>query len=143
MTWDKIMNVLIVPFSDKHVRKTFEWIQDSELRKLFLMRGDPAWDDHVAYCKKVMKDNTQGFYAVFVDGRHAGNCGIKNIDHIKKQGEIWIQPPPLRDTLAIFSQGILRTHVDNGFALRPNASLMIARNRASVSGEGGSKSCIS
>ena len=35
-------------------------------------------------------DPSQNIYAIFDDGIHVGNCGIKNISAMSRSGEIWI-----------------------------------------------------
>lgn len=80
--------LLLEPFSDLHIKKTFEWIQDSDLRRLFLMRGEPDWENHIKYFHQVLNDRSQKVYAIYADKVHVGNCGFKNING--KTAEIWI-----------------------------------------------------
>ena len=81
--------IKLIPFSEVHIQKTFEWICEPELRRMFLMRGEPSWDGHIEYCKRILADSSQSVYAIYYGGEHAGNCGFKNIIE-KKEGELWI-----------------------------------------------------
>ena len=73
---------------DEEIKNTFSWICDKTFRKLFLMRGEPDWDNHVNYFKKIKADITQRIYAIFYDKKHIGNCGFK---YIKGNcAELWI-----------------------------------------------------
>lgn len=79
----------LIGFSELHIQKTFEWICEPELRRMFLMRGEPSWEEHVAYCKRILSDPKQSVYAVYFAEEHVGNCGFKNIIE-KEEGELWI-----------------------------------------------------
>ncbi len=76
-------------FDETHVQQTFEWIVDPELRRMFLLRGDPSWNCHVAYWNKTILDPTQAVYAIYFKEKHVGNCGFKNIV-AKQDAELWI-----------------------------------------------------
>lgn len=82
--------ITLIPFTTEHVRQTYIWIQDEELRKLFLMRGELTWEKHVAYFNNVLADPSQRVYAIIADRYHVGNCGFKNILSSKQTGELWI-----------------------------------------------------
>lgn len=82
--------VILVPFTKAHVELTFQWVIDPELRRLFLMRGEPTWDKHKAYFENVLNDRTQRVYAVLNEGRHVGNGGIKNIIDGREEVELWV-----------------------------------------------------
>lgn len=81
--------IKLVPFSELHILKTFTWICEPELRRMFLMRGEPSWAEHVAYCKRILADPGQSVYTVCYAEEHVGNCGFKNIVE-KTEGELWI-----------------------------------------------------
>lgn len=93
------MNDLInlMPFGEQHFQKTFEWISDPELRHMFLMRGEPLWESHIAYCTRITSDPNRRVYAICIGEDHVGNCGLKNIVD-KVEGELWIYmgPPGVR-----------------------------------------------
>lgn len=69
---------------------TFSWLQDDELRRLFVMASRPGREGNREYWRKTLADPTQRVYAVIVDGEHVGNCGFKNIAADKSTGELWI-----------------------------------------------------
>lgn len=80
----------LVEFAPEHSRATFEWIQDTELRRDFLMRGPPPdWQTHQNYIEQITTDKTQKVYAILYNSQHIGNCGIKNIEP-EVRGELWI-----------------------------------------------------
>lgn len=81
--------IRLIAFSELHIMKTFEWISDPELRRMFLLRGDPSWDGHSAYCRRLLADTGQKVYAICCGDEHVGNCGLKNIIE-KSEGELWV-----------------------------------------------------
>lgn len=93
MTYDAnrpMIAVTLNPFGKEHIEQTFAWVSNPVLRKLFLMRGEVTWEGHFAYFERVLTDPAQRVYAVIADGRHAGNCGFKNLATNKGEGELWI-----------------------------------------------------
>jgi RimJ/RimL family protein N-acetyltransferase len=82
--------ISLVPFTWNHVRQTFHWVSDPELRRVFLMRGEPTWEDHLAYFERVFADAMQRVYAILAADRHIGNCGFKNLARQARTGELWI-----------------------------------------------------
>lgn len=85
-----LRDIVIIPFTERHVKRTFQWVKNPELQRLFLMREEPKITIHHAYFERVLKDHTQKLYAIVFEGRHIGNCGIKNIKLAEKEGELWI-----------------------------------------------------
>jgi RimJ/RimL family protein N-acetyltransferase len=85
-----IPKVSLAPFTKEHVKLTFKWVKDPELRRMFLMRGEPTWEVHKTYFERVLADSTQHVYAILSQGVHVGNCGLKNVSLSKKEGELWI-----------------------------------------------------
>ena len=83
-------NVVLVPFTNDRVVLTFEWVKDPDLRHLFLMRGEPTWEGHNKYFERVLRDPTQRVYAILAGDEHVGNCGLKNLLPLRKEGELWI-----------------------------------------------------
>lgn len=82
------MNIELKKFTNDNIELTFDWIQDAELRRLFLMNGEPIWENHVKYFNSILNDYTQNVFAIFVDNNHIGNCGFKNIK--ESEAELWI-----------------------------------------------------
>ena len=82
--------VVLIPFAMEHVRLTFSWLQDEELRRMFLMRGELTREGHWAHFERVLADISQRVYAIILDGLHVGNCGFKNLSPAGKEGELWI-----------------------------------------------------
>lgn len=84
------LNISLIPFTNEHVALTFEWVKDPDFQRLFLMRSEPTWEGHKKYFERVLNDNTQRVYAILAENEHVGNCGLKNLSEIKKEGELWI-----------------------------------------------------
>ncbi len=84
------LKVSLVSFTKDHVALTFKWVSDTEFRRIFLMRGEPTWEEHQAYFERVLTDPTQHIYVVLTESVHVGNCGLKNISSAQKEGELWI-----------------------------------------------------
>ena len=82
--------ISIIPFSKDHIVQTFDWLQDDELRHLFLLSEKPTIEKHKAYFEKVLNDSSQKVYAILFNDQHVGNCGFKNIIPDHSEGEIWI-----------------------------------------------------
>lgn len=82
------MSLRLEKFKEENIKLTFDWIQDKEFRHLFLMNGEPDWENHVKYFETILKDKKQKVFAIFYDDSHIGNCGLKNLE--EKQAELWI-----------------------------------------------------
>ncbi len=80
----------LVPFTWSHVAKTFTWVTNPELRRAFLIQGEPNWEGHQEYFRGVLADPTQRVYAIEYANCHVGNCGIKYISQEHQRGEAWI-----------------------------------------------------
>lgn len=72
------------------IRRTFHWLQNETLRREFQMASRPEPAQHFNYWRKLRDDNTQRVYAIYYEGRHVGNCGLKNIDVTNAESELWI-----------------------------------------------------
>ncbi len=109
--------IVIVPFTGDYVKSTFQWIKTPEFQHMFLMRGEPTVETHIAYFKRALKDPMQKVYAILLEGWHIGNCGIKNIKLTEKEGELWIYigDPELRGMgIGKYATNLL---IRNGFEL--------------------------
>ncbi len=83
--------VLLIDFIfNIHGKKTFEWVSDEYIQKLFLIEEKPNWSGHIDYCSKILKDTSQQMLAILFESEHVGNCGIKNIDHLNNSCELWL-----------------------------------------------------
>jgi UDP-2,4-diacetamido-2,4,6-trideoxy-beta-L-altropyranose hydrolase len=72
------------------VRRTYWWLQDQTLRHDFQVDVRPERASHFNYWRKLLNDQRQKVFAIYHGGQHAGNCGLKNIDHGLKSCELWI-----------------------------------------------------
>lgn len=88
-----IMNRLVSlePFSALDVRRTFYWLQDSDLRDQFLMRGGtPVRRNHFQYWRKLLSDPYQRIFAIRQGRRHIGNAGLRSFNDISNEAELWL-----------------------------------------------------
>jgi RimJ/RimL family protein N-acetyltransferase len=74
----------------EHIAQTFEWVRQPELQRAFLMRGAVTRATNTAYFNALLADARQRAYAITLDGKHIGNCGLKHIDHDKAEAEMWL-----------------------------------------------------
>ncbi len=81
-------DVSIVPFESSHLLKTFEWITDIEIKRLFLFSRQVSWENHLEWFKSYDK-KTNAIFAIYYKDTYCGNCGIKNIV-LNKEAELWI-----------------------------------------------------
>lgn len=86
----KNLNVLLILFKWKHIYATYRWLQDAELRRLFMVRGEISWEKHKQYFKRKLLSKTEIIFAILYQGKHVGNCGLKNLNLKKSMGELWI-----------------------------------------------------
>lgn len=82
--------VSLVEFSQKHLDVTYEWMQESVLRKNFLFFRNISKTDHYLWFKRLQTDNSQLVFAIEFEGEHVGNIGIKDIDQNARMAETWI-----------------------------------------------------
>ena len=80
--------ISLTKMNEAKIRLTFEWTQNDELRRNFMMREKPVWEGHVEYFRKKLADPAQKAYAIEANGKHIGNCGLKNIN--EERAELWI-----------------------------------------------------
>ena len=83
-------NIKIEPFSESHLEKTFEWMQDEELKNDFLIRRNINKEAHQKWFNAYKTDGGQKIFAIIFNNIHCGNCGLKNINYINKKAEFWI-----------------------------------------------------
>ena len=81
--------VSLIPFTKDHMKKTFTWVEDPDIQRYFLMRGQPTWEGHKSYIDRILKDSSQCVFAIIYGDLHCGNCGLKNIVS-GKESELWI-----------------------------------------------------
>ncbi|MDR3048681.1 MAG: GNAT family N-acetyltransferase [Elusimicrobiota bacterium] len=84
----KELFVVLKPFSQENISKTFDFIQNSDLRKMFSMRGEPDLSNHIRHWECVLNDAAQKVFAIYLGDNHLGNCGLKNIKN--DESEFWI-----------------------------------------------------
>lgn len=73
-----------------HVRNTYKWLQDNQLRKDFMLQELPNLNNHFSYWRKLLESNNQNVYSIVYESQHVGNCGLKGIDDEHGTCELWI-----------------------------------------------------
>lgn len=84
------MSISLKPFAEEHIKKTFEWVSDEELQKLFLITPPIIWETHQKHLKKIMGSEDQVIFTMDYNGAHIGNCGFKYLDFENKECELWL-----------------------------------------------------
>ena len=84
--------VCLQPFGEEHLEKTFVWVQRVEFRKSFNFLKNVNWDDHVRWFNNLRNNDTQKHFAIYnrENNQHIGNCGLKYINKVKRNCEIWV-----------------------------------------------------
>lgn len=80
----------LVPFGVRHVRLTYKWLTSAQLRETFLFATPPTVKSHCRYWRSEFDQPTQAVFAIDSRGRHVGNCGLKHIEPLRKQAELWL-----------------------------------------------------
>ena len=78
----------LIPFTNDHIKATFDWVVAPDFQHWFLLRGKVTWEGHQQYFAQVLTDPTQRVFAIIGKDTHVGNCGFKNLT--QKEGELWI-----------------------------------------------------
>lgn len=84
------LRVWLRPPRPLDVRRTYRWLQDDNLRRLFLMRQKPERRAHFRYWKHQLRDPFQHVFSICYDGVHVGNAGVKNIASDLGEAELWL-----------------------------------------------------
>lgn len=77
-------------FSESYLDNTFEWMQNQNLKRAFLLDKKITEVSHRDWFEEVKKDDSQRIFAILHKEVHVGNIGIKNIEREHKKAEIWI-----------------------------------------------------
>tara|TARA_B100000900_G_C20601050_1_gene725610 strand:- start:1070 stop:1570 length:501 start_codon:yes stop_codon:yes gene_type:complete len=84
------LKIKLKKFDHTFLDKTFDWIQDSGLRKDFLFTANIDIQSHKKWYKSYIDDQTQTIFAIMVNENHVGNIGLKFIDLNNNNAETWI-----------------------------------------------------
>lgn len=92
----KLINALdtrLVPFEERHIRGTFEFLRDAGLRAAFAMGEEPRWDRHLAYWQAKLAARQEQVFAIERGGEHVGNCGLKAVPFSDSlEGWVYLSP---------------------------------------------------
>lgn len=80
----------LMPFGVNHVRRTYKWLADPELREIFLFTIPPTVKGHCRYWRTEFNRPTQTVFSIYFKGKHVGNCGLKHIVPEENRAELWI-----------------------------------------------------
>ena len=82
--------VQLVPFGEDHLEATLGWLQDPGLRCQLDTLAEPTAAANTAYWRANVADPSREDYAILDgDGRHQGNCGLRDIDRQRRKAQIW------------------------------------------------------
>jgi len=80
----------LMPFRVNHVRRTYKWLADPKLRKIFMLATPPTAKGHCMYWRSEFRSPTQVVFSIYYQGEHVGNCGLKYIVPEESRAELWI-----------------------------------------------------
>jgi len=69
----------LLPFEERHIEGTFEFLRDAGLRAAFAMEGEPQWERHLSYWQAKLAAREEQVFAIERGGIHVGNCGLKSV----------------------------------------------------------------
>lgn len=72
------------------VRRSFHWLQNSELRQQFVMAQAPERAGHCRYWRNLLNSKEQYVFSILNAGVHVGCVGVKHINIARSEAEIWI-----------------------------------------------------
>ncbi|MAA96317.1 MULTISPECIES: UDP-2,4-diacetamido-2,4,6-trideoxy-beta-L-altropyranose hydrolase [unclassified Arsukibacterium] len=72
------------------VRRNFHWLQSDKLRQQFVMVSKPVRRSHFNYWRSLLDATHQYVFSILCNEHHVGSVGVKNLDVLKKEAEIWI-----------------------------------------------------
>ncbi len=81
------MDVRLVPFTEEHLDRTFEWVNRGDMNVLMNWPPRVTPEEHRAWFSRISQ---QHIFAIEAAGRHIGNCCLKDHDHQAKRAELWI-----------------------------------------------------
>lgn len=74
--------------AENNIAVTYAWIQQKDLKKYFMLKETPSYEQHLQYFKKLKTDASQKFFCIYSGKKYIGNCGLKYLD--TGQPELWI-----------------------------------------------------
>ena len=72
------------------VRRNFNWLQSEKLRQQFVLTSKPVRRTHFNYWRGLLNTAGQYVFSILCNENHVGSLGVKNLDVVKKEAEIWI-----------------------------------------------------
>ena len=89
----EVMALELVPFAERHIEPTYQFLQDAQLVADFATVAPPSWERHLAYWQDKLAAGIESVFAIEREGRHVGNCGIKPMpDSPEHEGWIYLAP---------------------------------------------------
>ncbi|MDP5144996.1 UDP-2,4-diacetamido-2,4,6-trideoxy-beta-L-altropyranose hydrolase [Shewanella sp. ULN5] len=72
------------------IRRTFHWLQSDKLRQQFVQHNAPVRASHFVYWRALLKSRTQYTFSIIQRGKHVGNLGVKHVNVLNNEAELWI-----------------------------------------------------
>ena len=80
----------LAELTPERIDNTWRWLQDGDLRRSVDCSSAPEIEANRAYWRACLADRRREDYAILSEsGVHVGNCGLKDIDTIRRKAEIW------------------------------------------------------
>lgn len=104
--------VALEPFGWQHADQTFAWVKDAELRRAMNYSVEPDRDAHTRWVERMIG---QPVFAILYDGRHVGNCALKDYDREARSALLWIYIGRAADRQQRVGEAALRALLRYGF----------------------------
>jgi RimJ/RimL family protein N-acetyltransferase len=85
-------SVHLVRMAAEHLATTYHWLRDSaELRQQVDCIAPPTEQGNRAHWRSKWQEAAREDYAIITaEGRHVGNCGLCDIDPLRRKAQLWI-----------------------------------------------------
>jgi RimJ/RimL family protein N-acetyltransferase len=85
-------NVELVPHRAEHLDATYSWLSaDGDLRRRIDSLSAPASPEANEACwRRRWADASRRDFAIIAEGRHVGNCGLCDVDMLRRKAQMWI-----------------------------------------------------
>jgi diamine N-acetyltransferase len=81
--------VTLEAVTPQSIRRTWVWLQDSELRaQIDSIAGPPTEEENQRYWERRLRDPREHVFAISRDGEHVGNGGLI-VNNGRKKAELW------------------------------------------------------
>ncbi|KPJ61390.1 MAG: hypothetical protein AMJ46_01470 [Latescibacteria bacterium DG_63] len=87
----KKRRILLRAFGSEEIERTLEWVNDDEVTRYTGTSSPISAQEHKTYWERELKNQARRTFSIFTsDGRHIGNIGLRNIDWIARNAELYV-----------------------------------------------------